>query len=336
MRSARFYGPNEPLRLEDAPVAEPGADEVKVRVRGAGVCGTELHFVEGLYPPAKTPMTLGHEVAGEVAEVGSAVENFESGDRVAVYYYLFCGRCRWCLRGFQNLCLALRGLFAFVSDGGFAEYVTVPAHCLVRLPEEVSFEDGATLCCSATTSIHALSVAELQPGETAVVYGAGGVGLSLVQLARLRGARVVAVSRSEDKLATARELGADHAVTPAQVGEVVGDLTGGLGADVVFELVGSEETMPIALSLLGKRGRLVFIGYTGHPLTVSPLALVVDEQQIRTSVGNSFAELEVAVDLAARGLLKSVIADVRPLDEINDALDALRAGEVVGRVVVTP
>ncbi len=336
MRSARFYGPHEPLRLEDAPVTEPGADEVKVRVRAAGICGTELHFLEGLYPPAKTPMILGHEVAGEVAETGSAVESFAPGERVALYYYLFCGRCRWCLRGFQNLCLAPRGLLAFVSDGGFAEYVTVPAHCLVRLPGELSFEDGATLCCSATTSIHALAVSELQPGETAVVYGAGGVGLSLIQLARLRGARVVTISRSEHKLAQARELGTDYAVTPDQAGKIVGQVTGGLGADVVFELVGGEETMPIALSLLGKRGRLVFIGYTAHTLTVSPLALVVDEKQIRTSVGNTFAELEVAVDLAARGLLKSVIADVRPLEDINDALDKLRAGEVVGRVVVTP
>lgn len=307
-----------------------------MRVRAAGICGTELHFTEGLYPPAKTPMILGHEVAGEVAEVGRDVDGFRAGDRVAIYYYLFCGRCRWCLRGFQNLCSAPRGLFAFVSDGGFAEYVTVPAHCLVRLPESVPFETGAVLCCSATTSIHAMSVAELGAGETAVVYGAGGVGLSLVQLARMQGAQVITVSRSPEKLALALDLGSDRAVTPDEVTEVVSEFTAGAGADVVFELVGSEETMPLALSLLGKRGRLVFIGYSEHSLTVSPLAMVVEEQQIRTSVGNTLAELEVAVRLAERGMLTPVVSEVRPLDEINDALEALRAGEVVGRVVITP
>lgn len=336
MRSARFYAPNEPLRLEDAPLPELGADEVRVRVRAAGICGTELHFLEGLYPPAKIPMILGHEVAGEVEETGAAVEGFSPGDRVVVYYYLFCGRCRWCVRGLQNLCKAPRGLFAFVSDGGFAEYVTVPAHCLVRLPDNVSFERGAALCCSATTAIHAAGVADLQPGETAVVYGAGGVGLSLIQVASQHGARVVAIARSEDKLDAAKGLGADHAVSPQDAGDAVTELTEGQGADVVFELVGSNETMPNALSLLGKRGRLVFVGYTGAPLEVSPLALLVGEQQIRTSVGNTLAELELAADLAARGLLNPVVAGAISLEEINDGLDRLRRGEVVGRLVVTP
>lgn len=336
MRCARFYAPHQPLRLEDVPLPELGPDEVRVRVRAAGICGTELHFLEGLYPPAKVPMILGHEVAGEVEEAGPAVEGFSPGDRVVVYYYLFCGRCRWCLRGLQNLCLDLRGLFAFVSDGGFAEYVTVPAHCLVRLPQHLSFEQGAPLSCSATTALHAAAVAELEAGEVAVVYGAGGVGLSLVQVARHRGARVVAVSRSEEKLKAARRVGADHVATPEEAHDLVEAATGDQGADVVFELVGSAETMPRAVGLLGKRGRLVFVGYTGASLEVSPLALVVPEQQIRTSVGNTFADLELAVDLAGRGLLQPVIHGVRPLDHINEGLEALRRGEVVGRLVIGP
>ncbi|MGQ0669774.1 MAG: alcohol dehydrogenase catalytic domain-containing protein [Actinomycetota bacterium] len=336
MRSARFYAPNEPLHLEDVPLPDLGPDEVRVRVRGAGICGTELHFVEGLYPPAKIPMILGHEVAGEVEEVGTAVDGFSPEDRVVVYYYLFCGRCRWCLRGLQHLCLAPRGLFAFVSDGGFAEYVTVPGHCLVRLPDHISFEDGAPLCCSATTALHAAAVADLEPGELAVVYGAGGVGLSLVQVAKLRGARVVAVSRSSEKLAAAKRVGADHAASSKDADDLIRELTKGQGADVVFECVGSAETMPVALGVLGKRGRLVFIGYTAASLDVSPLSLVVGEQQIRSSVGNTFAELEIAVDLAARGQLRPVIGGVLPLEDINEGLERLRRGEVVGRLVVKP
>jgi propanol-preferring alcohol dehydrogenase len=336
MRSARFYAPKEPLRVEDVSLPQLNPDEVRVRVRAAGICGTELHFLDGLYPPAKIPIILGHEVAGEVEEAGPAAQSFAPGQRVAVYYYLFCGRCRWCLRGLQHLCLDLRGLFAFVSDGGFAEYVTVPAHCLVGLPDHLSFEHAAPLCCSVTTAVHATAIAELEAGESAVVYGAGGVGLSLIQVARLRGASVVAVSRSKRKLEAATRLGADHAVTPEEAEEAVTALTGDQGADVVFELVGSPETMPRAVELLGRHGRLVFVGYTGATLEISPLALVVPEQQIRTSVGNTLAELETAVDLAGRNLVQPVLHGVRPLEEVNEGLEALRRGEVVGRLVIQP
>lgn len=336
MLSARFYRAHEPLRLEDVDPRQPGRDEVTVRVRAAGICGTELHFLDGLYAPARIPMTLGHEVAGEVAIAGSDVDGAQPGDRVVVHYYLFCGNCRWCLRGQQHLCLRLRGLFAFASDGGFAEYVTVPAHCLVRLPDHISFVAGAPLCCSATTALHAVSIANLSAGETAVVLGSGGVGLSLVQVAKMRGAKVLAVSRSDDRREAAVELGADMSAGPEDVRAVVKELTNGAGADVVFELVGTAETMPLALQLLGKRGRLTFVGYSGDALEIRPLALVVPEQQILTSVGNTYAELELAVDLASRGQIHPRVAGVRRLEDVNEAIDSLREGEVVGRLVLVP
>jgi propanol-preferring alcohol dehydrogenase len=336
MRCARFYGAHQPLRLEHIPPPEPTGDEVQVRVRAAGICGTELHFLDGLYAPAKVPMILGHEVAGHVAHVGPMVADLRPGARVVVHYYLFCGRCRWCLRGQQQLCLRPRGVFAFSANGGFAEYVTVPAHCLVPLPDQLPFEEAAPLCCSATTALHAASVAELAAGETAVVLGAGGVGLSLVQVANHRGARVIAVGRSLEKRKVAVGLGADAAATPAEVEGLLKEATDGAGADVVFELVGTAETMPLAVRLLGRRGRLVFVGYSADSLSVSPLALLVAEQRILTSVGNTYAELELAVDLAARGRLKVPIAGVSPLHEVNQALASLRRGEAVGRLVLQP
>src|SRR3954452_5713067 len=195
MLPARFHAPGRPLALDDVPVPEPGPDEVRVRVQAAGVCGTELHFTDGLYAPSRVPMTLGHEAAGTVDAVGSAVAGWAPGGRVAVYYYLFCGACRWCLRGRQNLCLAPRGVLAFAADGAFAEQLVVPAHCLVRLPAEVSFEAAAPLCCAGTPGVDALAEADVGPGEVVVVLGSGGVGLAAVQEARRRGATVVAVSR---------------------------------------------------------------------------------------------------------------------------------------------
>ncbi|MCZ2826586.1 MULTISPECIES: alcohol dehydrogenase catalytic domain-containing protein [unclassified Modestobacter] len=336
MLAARFHAPGRPLALDDVPVPEPAPDEVRVRVGAAGVCGTELHFTDGLYAPSRTPMTLGHEAAGTVDAVGSAVTGWAEGDRVAVYYYLFCGSCRWCLRGRQNLCLAPRGVLAFAADGAFAEQLVVPAHCLVRLPDELSFEAAAPLCCAGTTAVHALTEAGVEPGDVVVVLGAGGVGLAAVQEARRRGGVVVAVSRDDARRSAARTAGAVAAVSPAELAETVARLSGGQGADVVVELAGVTATLELATAVLGRRGRLVLVGYSADALTVSPLGMVVAEQRVIASVGNTLAELEQAVSLAAAGQLVPPVAGRMPLTEVNEALDRLRAGDVAGRLVLTP
>ena len=334
--AARYHSAGAPLSLDDVPVPQPGPDEVRVRVRAAGVCGTELHFTEGLYAPANVPMTLGHEAAGTVDAVGSGVTGFCEGDRVAVYYYLFCGSCRWCLRGRQNLCLTPRGVLAFAADGAFAEHLVVPAHCLVRLPDALSFEQAAPLCCAGTTAVHCLTEAEVQVGDVVVVLGAGGVGLAVVQEARRRGAVVVAVSRDADRRAAAMQAGAVRAVSPDELAATVAEVSGGQGADVVVELAGVTATLELATAVLGKRGRLVLVGYSSDLLTVSPLGLVVAEQRVIASVGNTLPELQAAVDLAAAGLLLPPVAATMPLSEVNTALDRLRAGEVTGRLVLLP
>jgi propanol-preferring alcohol dehydrogenase len=336
MLAARYHAAGRPLALDDVPVPQPGPDEVRVRVRAAGVCGTELHFTDGLYAPSRAPMTLGHEAAGTVDAVGSAVTGWSEGDRVAVYYYLFCGSCRWCLRGRQNLCLAPRGVLAFAADGAFAEQLVVPAHCLVRLPDEISFEAAAPLCCAGTTAVHALAEAAVEPGEVVVVLGTGGVGLAVVQEASRRGASVVAVSRDARRRAAAQAAGATLAVPPGEAADAVARLSGGQGADAVVELAGVTATLELATGLLGRRGRLVLVGYSADQLTVSPLSLVVAEQRVLACVGNTLAELETAIALAVAGHLAPPVAGVLPLSSVNEALDLLRAGEVTGRLVLQP
>lgn len=336
MLAARFHAAHRPLSLDDVPVPQPGPDEVRVRVRAAGVCGTELHFTDGLYAPANVPMTLGHEAAGTVDAVGSAVTGWSEGDRVAVFYYLFCGSCRWCQRGRQNLCLAPRGVLAFAADGAFAEHVVVPAHCLVRLPDALSFEQAAPLCCAGTTAVHALTEAAVEVGDVVVVLGAGGVGLAVVQEARRRGAQVVAVSRDPGRRAAALTAGAARAVSHDGLAAAVAELSGGQGADVVVELAGVTATLELSTSVLGKRGRLVLVGYSADSLVVSPLSMVVAEQRVIASVGNTLPELADAVALAAAGHLLPPVAATMPLSEVNTALDRLRAGDVPGRLVLLP
>lgn len=338
MRAVQFLGPRKPLSVSEVerPVPPPG--HVLVAVEAAGVCGTELHFRDGLLTPAKTPIVLGHEVAGAVAELGGGVTGWAEGDRVAVHYFHSCRHCRPCRTGLEHLCDQPEGFLAFVTDGGFAEFVSVPASALVGVPGPLSAAEAAPLCCAATTALHALGVAELSAGDSAVVYGCGGVGLALVQILRLAGIRTLAVSRSAMKLTAARELGADTVIdaSAGAVADQVREATGGRGADAVFELVGTTETMGESIAALAKRGRLVFVGYSFDALEVSPLALVVPELSIRTSVGNTHAELTDALALAADGRVRPIVHETAPLEDADRVLDELAAGRVVGRSVLTP
>src|SRR5581483_505032 len=312
MLAARYHGPGSGLVLEEVAVPTPGPGEAVVRVAAAGVCHTELQFLAGTLNLGVTPLTLGHEIAGTVASVGPAVRAVAPGDRVVVYYYAPCGECDWCARGHENLCPNTAEQVGFTADGGFAPYVRVPARNLVAVPEGLPLDEAATVGCSVATALHAVrAVARVRLGETAVVYGVGAVGFALVQLARLAGARVIAVGRTPEKLELARALGADAVVSAAREDPVAAvlALTNGEGADAVFEGVASAETMDHAVRMLRRRGRLVFVGYGADPFVVNPLLLVLREAQVLGAVGNTLAELREAVALAASGRVRVVVGE---------------------------
>jgi propanol-preferring alcohol dehydrogenase len=336
MRAARYHGPGKPLSVETVAVRQPDPGEVLVRVRAAGICHTDLHFLSGVLNLGLFPLTLGHEVAGEVAEVGRGGAGVTVGDQVLVSYYATCGQCRWCRTDHANLCPQVVAEYGFTADGGYAEYIVVPEANLVRLPAGLDLAEAATLGCSVTTAIHAAgTIAGVRLGETVVVYGAGGVGFGLIQYCKLAGARVIAVSRSVARRAKAAELGADVVLDGTRsVAAEVRDQTGGEGADVVFELAGVRSTMGEAINALRRRGRLVFIGYSADQLVASPLQLVIGEITVTASVGNTLEELLQAVDLAAAGKIRAVVDRRVTLEELPATLDLLQRGEIVGRAVV--
>ena len=338
MRAVRYHGPKRPLTLEEVPRLDPRPGEVLVRVGAAGICHTELHFLSGLLDLGVAPLTLGHEVVGRVEKTGHGVTAPVEGDRVIVYYYVGCEKCSHCLVGDENLCGALRAEYGFVSDGGFAEYVTVPARNAVRLPDHLSDEAAAPIGCAVTTAVHAAGLARLTLGDVVLVYGVGAVAFGLIQLARLAGAEVIAVSRTWAKLAKAKALGAAHVLdaTEGRVAERVRELTHGHGADVIFEMVATKETMQTCTQAIAKRGRLVFIGYSEDVYTVHPIQLVITEASVMGSVGNTLGELVRAVDLVARGKVGTVVDRVLPLARFQEGIDALAKGELIGRAVLTP
>ncbi len=338
MKAVRYHGPRRPFELDEVARPEAGPGEVLVRVAAAGMCHTELHFESGLLDLGVAPVTMGHEIAGTVEAVGAGVGNRRVGDRVLLYYYAGCGECEWCRRGEENLCGALKAELGFFNDGGYAEYVVVPERNAVPLPDHVSLEEAAPIGCGVTTAIHACSLAGVSEGDVVAVYGVGAVGYGLIQVARLRGARVLAIGRNPAKLERARSLGGEPiaAAPGVDVAAAVRKATGGRGADVVFELVATNETMAASIAMLAKRGRLVFIGYSEDALTVHPIQLVITEARVMGSVGNTLEELKEAVRLVAEGKVSVTVDRVLPLASWAEGLDALRRGEVVGRVVLRP
>jgi D-arabinose 1-dehydrogenase-like Zn-dependent alcohol dehydrogenase len=338
MLAARLYGPGLPLRLEAVPIPTPGVGEALLRVRAAGVCHTELHMLDGVLNLGVVPLTPGHEVVGEVV-AASGAGGPAVGQRVILYYYAPCGTCSYCRTGRDNLCPNVARQFGFTADGGYAEYMVAPFRCLLPVPEGLSDEAAVGLACGGATALHAArAVAGVQAGETVVLYGVGGVGLFLLQLCRLAGATVIAISRTPEKLALAADLGADLCVNghDADPLESVYAHTAGNGADVVFDLVASAETMALATRMLARRGRLIFAGYSGARFSVSPLWLVLRELQVRGAVGNTVVELRETLDLAAGGQLRSINGPSYPLEEINQALADLRAGKIIGRATLRP
>ena len=326
-----------PLVAKDVAMPALGPRDALVRVRAVGVCGTDLKIRAGRLGLDVLPLVMGHEIAGEVAEVGRDVRDVAPGDRVAVNFYVTCGSCPFCRVGRETLCLAVRQ-HGFTMDGGFAEYVRTPAANLCPVPAHVPLEHACILGDAVATSYHAVTRrAQIQPGRTVALVGVGGVGLHALQMARLAGGWTVAVDVSKARLELARSLGAD-AVVDASAGpfhEAVRQLTGGEGVDVVLEFVGNRATLPESVSSLRRAGRLVFVGYTPEvPLSVLPHVLVRGEYEIVGSRANTAQELRETIDLVARGRIRPIVDQVLPLHDVERAFDALRDGRPLGRNVL--
>ncbi len=342
MNAIRLVATGHPLELQKVPVPDPGPHEVLVRVRAAGICHSDAHYRAGL-SPTRTPVTLGHEVAGTVERAGAAVFHFAAGERVCAHYLTTCGACAECRGGHEQFCGTGRMLGKH-RDGGFAEFVVVPAASLVALPEAISFAHAAVMMCSSATALHALRKARLATGETVAIFGLGGLGASAVQLARALGAAAVyAVDLSPAKLALAATFGA----IPIDAGAAdaagqIRALTAGRGVDVAVELVGLPQTMRQAVQSLAPRGRAALAGLTDQPLEVSPYHEVINrEAEIIGVSDHLFSELPELLGLAARGALdlSRIVTRTVPLDAaaINGVLDELDGfSNSAVRTVVVP
>lgn len=327
------------LRVEDVADPSPGPGQVRIRIHAAGVCGTDLHILDGMIKPDPYPMTIGHEAAGVVDTVGDGV-SLSPGDRVAVYNKIFCGSCEQCLAGRTNICDNEPDQLGFNIDGGDAEYVVVPEQNAVPVPDNVDLATAAVITCAGMTAMHATALSGLRAGDTAVVDGIGGVGILVVQSAAHAGARVIAIADSREKLDLATAHGAtggvlvDSPESYATVPDRIRALTDGRGTDVFFELVGTTDTMTAGIRSLAKAGRFVSTGYTDQSLEIHPIEFILPETSLVSTVAARRQDLQAALDLAAAGGMTVPVAATYPMDGIHDALAALRQRSVLGRQVL--
>jgi NAD+-dependent secondary alcohol dehydrogenase Adh1 len=339
MKAAIMRSYHEPLELVDLPKPEiVHPTDVVVRIGGAGVCATDLHAIEGLMEPAGVtlPRVLGHENAGWVEETGSGVSTVAVGEPVLVYPPYSCGLCLACRRGNDMHCA--RHQFTGLSvDGGFADYVRVSERSLLPLPAGVEPAAVAPHADAGLTAYHAVRrLAPLAvPGSTAVVIGVGGVGHIALQLLReLGSSSVIAIDTDERRRRLAAELGADEVVDGAASVASVREVTGGRGADLVFDFVGTDQTHASSAALLARGGTYSVIGYGGTISIPSP-ALVVNEQAVVGNLVGTWVDLWELLQLHAAGKV-TLKTETHPLSAVNDVLEQLRNGEVTGRAVLVP
>ena len=331
------------LEIAEIPTPVPGPDEVLVRVAACGICGSDVHGYDGSSGRRIPPIVMGHEAAGTVALLGAAATGLAEGDRVTFDSTVFCGKCGHCLRGEINLCDHRRVLGVSCEDyrraGAFAEYVSVPRHIIYPLPETLPFQDAAMLE-AVSVALHAVSLSKISSGQTALVLGAGMIGLLTMQALQVAGcSRVFIADVDTTRLKLATGLGAEALLaTGADLVAQISDRTNGKGVDVAVEAVGVDETIRAAIDCVSKGGTVTLLGNISPEVTL-PLQRVVTRQIRLQGSCASAGEYPQAIELLARGKIqvKPLISAVAPLEEGPQWFERLHSREPdLMKVILTP
>jgi S-(hydroxymethyl)glutathione dehydrogenase / alcohol dehydrogenase len=357
MKAAVLYEVNKPLVIEDVSLPKPGPREVLIRTSVAGLCHSDLHFMEGKYP-CPVPAVLGHESAGVVEAVGAHVTYLRPGDHVISCISGFCGACEFCLSGRPNLCdkeglrpdpadppRLRRGdqpVYQFFDLSSFAEQLLVHEHMLVKIRPDMPLDKAALIGCGVTTGVGAvINTARVRPGEVVAVIGCGGIGLNAIQAAAIVGAgRIIAVDRVASKLQLAADFGATDLVDASKSDAVLAvlELTGG-GVDHAFEAIGLKATAEQAFNMLRKGGTATVIGMIpfGEKVEIDGFQLLMEKRLQGSNMGSNRFRFDmpqyIEWYLAGKLKLDELVSAVMPLEKINDGFAALRGGEVARQLI---
>jgi D-arabinose 1-dehydrogenase-like Zn-dependent alcohol dehydrogenase len=329
MRAQRFYAESKTIAVEDVPIPELGSGEVLVKIAYCGICHSDLSLINGTFPAMQPVVTQGHEASGTIARLGPDVTGWNEGDRVVVAAGRPCMACANCRRGDVSNCLAIQ-LMAFAYDGGWAEYTVAQAFGLTRVPDNVPLEQAAILADAVSTPFGAVvRTGKVGIGESVGVWGVGGVGTHIVQLARLVGAvPVIAVDIKPEVLERARELGADHAFDARddRLAEKIADVTGGRKLDVAFDAVGLKSTFEQALDSVTVGGRLVAVGMSDESPCVGPTSMFgLTQKQVLGHLGYQNVDIATLATLVSTGRLdiSRSISEIVPLEDVASGIEQL-------------
>jgi alcohol dehydrogenase, propanol-preferring len=335
MKAAILHEFKQPLAIERTSDPKPADGEVLLRVEACGVCHSDLHIADGDWPQflpiVKKPLILGHEVVGRVVDKGTSVTGVETGDRVGVpWIYWTCGQCEPCSEGNENLCT--RQMITGVSvDGGFAELFRAPASHVLRIPEKLSSSEAAPLFCAGVTVYRALKQADMLPRQRLAVFGVGGLGHMAVQIGRELGADVTAIDVSEQKLELAKSLGATSTIN-ATTTDAGKQLRKQGGVHVALVTSAARAAYDAAFQSLRPAGTLLVVGLPAENICFPPIMMASREVCIRASAVGTREDVNQVLALAESGRIRCLVSS-RELDQANETLQALRAGEVSGRLV---
>lgn len=349
MKAARITSPQQPLEMMEMETPKPKDVEVVVKVKATGVCHSDLHLWEGGYDTGdgfmkvtdrgvKFPVTPGHEIVGTVSEIGGAVQGISVGDNVLVYPWIGCGICSACRVGNDNICDTPRSLGVF-QNGGYAEYVLVPHFKFLAKIDGLDMDAATSLACSGLTAYTAIKKSNANSQHSMVIFGAGGLGLMGVQIARaITNANIICVDIDDTKLALAKELGADNVVNskdPDAAQKII-SLCNGKGADCVIDFVNAPPTVKMGLAVLRKRGNMVLVGLFGGSIELSLVTIPLKAITIQGAYTGNYNDMLELIGLAKRGVINPTISKRYSLSDANTALEDLKARKIIGRAVINP
>ena len=341
MKAMLLKAPGTPLALETIPDPQPDAGEAVARVLACGA-GLTVHHARAGRLKMSYPRVLGHEITGEIVAVGAGVSSVRPGDGVTAYFYLTCGECRWCRVNRETLCENFRGYVGREVDGGYAEYIKLPASAFIKLPEELDWRghpaEAGVICDAVATPLKVTRKARVMPTDVVAVFGAGGgLGVHMLQVARWAHARkVIGIDVMASKLETCIKAGADATVDASEgrVTEQLLDLTGGRGIDVAIDFVSSAATLEAAIGALGKGGRLVTLGGHGGSFSANPAEMLRKELELLGSRYATKEEVVESLELVARGEIWPLVSEKVSLEEAEAVHQRLDRGLVTGRAAL--
>ena len=349
MKSAQIIVPNKPLEINETELPKPNGNQVIIKVKSTGVCHSDLHLWEGGYDTGdgfmkvtdrgvKFPVTPGHEVVGNVEEIGDSVQGVNIGDLVLVYPWIGCGECATCEKGDTNLCESPKSLGVF-QNGGYAEYVLVPDAKFLAKIDNLDPDAAASLACSGLTAFTAVKKALTNNPENILIVGAGGLGLMGVQIANaLTKANIICADLDDEKLESAKKLGATHIINTKESDAVkkIMSICNEKGVDSIIDFVNAPPTVKMDLSLIRKRGNIILVGLFGGSVELPLVSVPLKAITIQGAYTGNYNDMLELIKLAQRGVINPIVSKHYKLDEANTALGDLKNRKIIGRAVINP